>query len=154
MGAVCRHLPAPDPPNVKSLGFLDEADKIRQLRTCTVALNPLFSGAGTNLKMLDYMAAGAPIVASPVGARGLDLEHGIDTYIIDTGAFTPTIRSVLADRAASRIVGATAQRKAFTRYIWQHIAEGARGSGRIPDFRCQLAVHDRRLSDDATRIRG
>ena len=74
-------------------------DKIRQLRTCTVAPNPLFSGAGTNLKMLDYMAAGAPIVASPVGARGLDLEHGIDTYIIDTGAFTPTIRSVLAGSA-------------------------------------------------------
>jgi hypothetical protein len=35
----------------------------------------------------------------------LHLKHGIDTYIVDTGAFTPTIRSVLADRAAKRIVG-------------------------------------------------
>src|SRR5262249_9522628 len=53
MGAVCERLPATLPRNVTPLGFVDDAEKDRQIAGCAVVLNPLFSGAGTNLKMLD-----------------------------------------------------------------------------------------------------
>ena len=33
-----------------------------------VALNPMQSGSGTNLKMLDYFAAGLPVVTTAIGA--------------------------------------------------------------------------------------
>lgn len=39
----------------------------------------MMTGSGTNLKMLDYMANGIPIISTEVGARGLDIPNG---YIV------------------------------------------------------------------------
>ena len=125
MGAVCGQLPKALPRNVKSLGFVAEADKRRQLEGCAAAMNPLFSGAGTNLKMLDYMAAGAPIASTPVGARGLALEHGVDVFISERRDYVETLRAVVRSPAA-RGVGTTARRKAFAEYTWAHVADRVR----------------------------
>jgi glycosyltransferase involved in cell wall biosynthesis len=128
MGTVCGHLPDMLPRNVKSLGFVEEPEKRRQLEHCGAALNPLFSGAGTNLKMLDYMAAGAPIVSTLVGARGLAMEHGVDAFIVTGDRYSETLRAVLHDRSSALRVGATARRRAFAKYTWEHIAEQARSA--------------------------
>src|SRR5450755_4775991 len=116
IGSVCTHLPSTLPRNVKSLGFVEEPEKRRQLGHCRAALNPLFSGAGTNLKMFDYMAAGAPIVSTPIGARGLATENGVDAYIATSQHFGETLRMVLGDRPSATRVGATAKRRAFSQY--------------------------------------
>jgi glycosyltransferase involved in cell wall biosynthesis len=128
IGAVCGHLPETLPRNVKSLGFVEEFEKRRQVEHCHAALNPLFSGAGTNLKMLDYMAGGAPIVSTPVGARGLAMEHGVDAFIATGDRYSETLRAVLRDRSSALRVGATAKRRAFAKYTWKHIAEHARSA--------------------------
>ena len=39
-------------------------------------LNPMVSGSGTNLKMLEYAAAGLPIVSTFFGGRGGILQEG------------------------------------------------------------------------------
>ncbi len=39
----------------------------------SVAVNPMVSGSGTNLKIVEYLAAGVPVVSTPFGMRGLDL---------------------------------------------------------------------------------
>ena len=38
----------------------------------TVGLNPALSGAGTNLKVLNYLAHGVPVVTTPFGMRGYE----------------------------------------------------------------------------------
>jgi glycosyltransferase involved in cell wall biosynthesis len=47
-----------------------------------LALNPVTSGAGTNIKMLEYMAAGLPIITTVVGSRGLNLTNDEDAIIV------------------------------------------------------------------------
>ncbi|MFN7173813.1 MAG: MlaD family protein, partial [Thermaurantiacus tibetensis] len=44
-----------------------EEEKLALLRGADVALNPISSGSGTNLKMLEYFAAGLPVLSTPHG---------------------------------------------------------------------------------------
>ena len=46
------------------------------LSIADIAINPMLNGSGTNLKMLDYMANGIPVISTKVGARGLDIPDG------------------------------------------------------------------------------
>jgi len=126
VGSVCGKLQGPLPANVKSLGFVDESEKRRLLAGCRAALNPLLSGAGTNLKMLDYMAAAAPIVSTPVGARGLGLRHGVDAFVANDDQYVETLRLVLRDTVLASRVGAQARQRAFAEFTWERIAEQAR----------------------------
>lgn len=61
------------PDNVGFTGIIDDAEKELYLSVADLAINPMASGSGTNLKMLDYMAAGIPVLSTLVGARGLRL---------------------------------------------------------------------------------
>ena len=57
--------------NVRVTGRFSDEEKLQLLQAADVALNPMFSGSGTNIKMFDFMAAGLPIVATATGARGI-----------------------------------------------------------------------------------
>ena len=59
------------PENVALLGLVSEEEKARIFSAVDIALNPMLSGSGTNLKMFDYMAAGIPVVTTAFGARGI-----------------------------------------------------------------------------------
>src|SRR5262249_23608295 len=59
--------------NVRWLGVVEAARRLSFYHAADIALNPMFSGSGTNLKMLDYFAAGLPVISTPAGARGLEL---------------------------------------------------------------------------------
>ena len=61
------------PDNVGFAGVSDDYEKELYLSIADLAINPMESGSGTNLKMLDYMASGVPVLSTPVGARGLKL---------------------------------------------------------------------------------
>jgi glycosyltransferase involved in cell wall biosynthesis len=58
-------------PNVRITGQIPEADKLLLLQASDIALNPMMSGSGTNIKMFDFMAMGLPVVSTSVGARGI-----------------------------------------------------------------------------------
>ena len=60
------------------LGFVSDDTKQSVLQSSDFALNLMFTGAGTNLKLFDYMAAGCLIVANAFGARGC---VGSDWYV-------------------------------------------------------------------------
>ena len=53
-------------------GFVDEPLKEMLLSISDFALNLVFAGAGTNLKLYDYMGAGIPVIANKFGQRGVD----------------------------------------------------------------------------------
>ena len=62
------------PANVVLVGQLNEADKNAVLSCARVAVNPVVSGSGSNLKMAEYAVAGLPVLSTEFGCRGLDLE--------------------------------------------------------------------------------
>ncbi len=59
------------PDNVGFTGLVEDDEKFFYLSFADLALNPIISGSGTNLKILDYMAAGIPLLSSYFGARGV-----------------------------------------------------------------------------------
>jgi glycosyltransferase involved in cell wall biosynthesis len=61
----------PVPFQERWLGFIDEELKVLLLSSADFALQLMYSGAGTNLKLFDYMAARVLIVGNSFGTRGL-----------------------------------------------------------------------------------
>ena len=96
MGSVCSH---PDflsvPGNVRLLGMVDEGVRRQVLGTATLALNPMLSGSGTNLKMLDYTASGLNVISTEFGLRGLNFAHSQDLIIADIDGFSHKIGEFL-----------------------------------------------------------
>ena len=60
------------PDNVQLIAVFAESLLWPLLAGADVALNPMRSGGGSNLKLFDYLAVGTPIVSTNTGARGLD----------------------------------------------------------------------------------
>jgi glycosyltransferase involved in cell wall biosynthesis len=52
-------------------------------RDALAAVVPLRTGGGTRLKILEAMAAGVPVISTPLGAEGLSVEPGRDILIAD-----------------------------------------------------------------------
>lgn len=109
-----RHLPIP--PNVFLLGVVADAVKTSLLATADVALAPLSSGSGTNLKVVEYLAAGVPVVSTAVGLRGLT----VGVASAELTDFVPAIRQVLADGAGPSRTARTAL-DVQLRYDWRVI---------------------------------
>ena len=65
------------PKNITFTGVVDNRTKERYLRVADIALNPMLTGSGTNLKMMDYLASGVATISTPIGARGLDISKGL-----------------------------------------------------------------------------
>jgi len=59
------------PENVTMFGTVSDSEKMGIYKLSDFAINPMFSGAGTNIKMIEYMATGLPIISTEFGARGL-----------------------------------------------------------------------------------
>lgn len=59
------------PANVHFLGELLEQEKNILLKAADIAINPITSGAGTNLKVIEFIASCIPTVSTPFGLRGL-----------------------------------------------------------------------------------
>lgn len=84
------------PTNVHLLGPLTEDVKNILLRAADVGLNPMTSGAGTNLKVVEYLAAGLETVSTPFGLRGLEPDVAAYAHAASLEEFPSAIRGVLA----------------------------------------------------------
>ncbi|MGO9094324.1 MAG: glycosyltransferase family 4 protein [Bryobacteraceae bacterium] len=113
------------PANVKSLGVVDDQTKNQILSWVDLAINPMQSGSGTNLKMLDYMAAGVPLLSTPFGARGLDLENRVQARLAPLIEFPRVIEEMRGqDDEVTATMVETARGYAATRFSWDVIGRG------------------------------
>lgn len=58
------------------------------------ALNPMFSGAGTNVKVCEFMAARLPLVTTLFGARGYEIEDGSTGFLFERDGLEATLARV------------------------------------------------------------
>lgn len=109
--------------NVVMVGQISDEEKLELYRFADVALNPMQSGSGTNIKMLDYMAACLPVISTPTGARGLDIENDTHAVICDLPDFQAKIRMILEDdQIRSRLIF-NGRHLIRDKYDWERIAE-------------------------------
>lgn len=109
--------------NVGLAYMVSDDEKIELSRCADIALNPMLSGSGTNLKMLDYMAAGLPVITTPVGARGLDLENGRHAIICEIDEFPAKIREIMADKALYDRLSSEGRKLVEDHYDWGIISQ-------------------------------
>ena len=123
IGSLCgaftnRRLPG----NVELVGIVTEQEKYHIFSQADVALNPALNGSGTNLKMLEYMAAGIPVVTTKLGARGISEDSG-NYFIISECAKMPiAIQNLLDYPQLAADLSQRAYNLAKCRFDWEQIA--------------------------------
>ena len=53
------------------------------VKACDVCVAPIFTGSGIRIKILEYMAAGKPVVSTKKGAEGINVKDGENILVAD-----------------------------------------------------------------------
>jgi glycosyltransferase involved in cell wall biosynthesis len=81
-------------------------------------------GGGTRLKIVEAMAMGKAIVATKLGAEGIDAVPGRHLLIEDHPThFANAVNRLLAEPALTARIGQSARQLAVERYAWSSAAE-------------------------------
>ncbi len=108
--------------NVCVTGYQSEEDKFAYVTAADLAINPMFSGSGTNIKMFDYMAAGLPIVSTPIGVRGIASGPETAFEVCPESEFAQRIQHIVQDRENASALGQAARHLAEQKYSWERIS--------------------------------
>lgn len=106
----------PVPANVVLHGLVDDERFSNLLAAADVALNPNLTGGGTQIKMLDYFAAGLPVVSTANGIRGLDVRHNEHLFVAEQSGFREALETLERDPELAESVGAAAREFVTQRY--------------------------------------
>jgi glycosyltransferase involved in cell wall biosynthesis len=109
--------------NIDFRGKVDDASAF--VNEMAVMIAPLFAGGGMRMKVLEAMALGKPIVATALGAGGLDVAHGRDILIADdAAAFADAVALLLRDCETALRIGEAARETVRVRYDNDVLATG------------------------------
>jgi glycosyltransferase involved in cell wall biosynthesis len=120
-------------PSVEFLGYVD--DLWATLRTGRAFLAPIVSGTGVKTKVLEGLAAGLPVIATPAGVEGIPVTASTDCFVATSGAeFAAHVRTVAADPGLAATVGLAGRElvrvhysRAFGRPLWERALAGVQG---------------------------
>ncbi|MGF6992026.1 glycosyltransferase family 4 protein [Paraburkholderia sp. GAS32] len=73
-----------DSPHIVLHGFVSDYSQI--VEKCSAALLPIVEGTGVKTKVLDAMSLGMPVLTTPLGAEGLNVQHMSHLVIAHTAA--------------------------------------------------------------------
>jgi glycosyltransferase involved in cell wall biosynthesis len=93
------------------------------IRAATVAVAPSFCGNGLQLKILEAMAIGTPVVATTKAVGDAPLIHGSHLLIADTpDAFAGHVVNLLSDRELAMELRRSARTKVEETFTWERSA--------------------------------
>ena len=85
------------------------------LERAWVAVNPAVSGSGVNIKLVEYLATGVPVVSTTLGASGIGLDPGVHIEMADDPAgFARCVVHSLVDRDHAERLGRSGRAYAET----------------------------------------
>ena len=110
--------------NVRLTGQLNEKEKFHWLHASDIAINPMMSGSGTNIKMFDFMAVPLSVVSTMVGARGIETGGRQIMLIAEPTAqgFASAIEQLLDDETR-RSIEQESRSCVEDGYAWERISE-------------------------------
>ncbi|HKD84625.1 MAG TPA: glycosyltransferase [Terriglobales bacterium] len=116
--------PAAVPENARLLGVIAENELASVFAASDFGLNPVEVGSGTNLKLVQYMAAGLAIVSTETGVRGIE---GADEFcaVADRGGFADALKRLRQDEALRTRCARLARRQAEDNYDWRRALDRA-----------------------------
>lgn len=107
--------------NVIFTGYVDDISPY--FKVADIAINPMISGSGTNLKMLDYLASGIPVISTAFGARGLEVEDQENVLISNIEEFPKWINNLLENDKLCNKLKINGRKLVEEKYDWKKIAE-------------------------------
>jgi glycosyltransferase involved in cell wall biosynthesis/2-polyprenyl-3-methyl-5-hydroxy-6-metoxy-1,4-benzoquinol methylase len=108
--------------NVKITGFVNEDEKIAFLSAADIAINPMLSGSGTNIKMFDFMAAGLPIITTPTGSRGITDDNFAGIILSDETRYAESLRNLIGNSEEIVRLGHANRAEVERNYSWEKIS--------------------------------
>jgi hypothetical protein len=102
------------------------------LERCGIFAAPLRAGSGTKFKLLQAMLAGRALVTTPVGASGLEIEHGRHGLVCEYADFASAVAQLLRDPALRERLAAEAHRHVTTRFGQARLDDAVRRSLGVP----------------------
>lgn len=102
-GGVGKHLPAVivHSEDVRVLGFVE--DLADAYRMADIVVNPVRSGTGLNIKSIEALGYGKPLLTTPSGARGIESGMGAAFLCADTpAAFVDCVRKIWSEEDGAR----------------------------------------------------
>ena len=110
--------------DVQLTGYVDSLEPY--YASATVIIAPILSGAGVKFKTGDAMLRGVPVVATSIGAEGIDAHHLLGAVVDDPTAFAKAVVSelVTTDEARTTAAEAWADSVYGTSAFQARIAEG------------------------------
>jgi glycosyltransferase involved in cell wall biosynthesis len=91
-------------------------------KTASVLVTPIMSPGGTRLKVLEAMASDLPVVSTPVGVAGLNIEKGKHALVSSSvNDLADMAVKVLKDQKLSKNLAAEGKRFVADNFDWQSI---------------------------------
>lgn len=100
LGSVCSALQNA-PGNVKLWGVVDEITKSAVMQSCSLAINPMMSGSGSNVKLADYIGNGLFVVTTVFGQRGYPGSVNAHLDVVSLEKFPEAVESALRNSECS-----------------------------------------------------
>jgi glycosyltransferase involved in cell wall biosynthesis len=121
--------PAPAVRALTSIAGIEVTGTVPDLRPyyhqAAAAIVPLRTGGGTRLKILEALAAGVPVVSTPIGAEGLSLTPGEHILLAESPASWHTsLERILTEPDYARALAVAGRDVAARLYDWNVIGAG------------------------------
>jgi polysaccharide biosynthesis protein PslH len=123
-------------PGVEVTGYVERVEA--ELRRATLAVAPMRAGTGLQFKILEAMACGAPVVATPLALAGIEAVDGVHALAADgPRALADAIVRVCSQPELAQGLARAGRRLVESRYTWgaavesfdQIYADALRGPG-------------------------
>ena len=111
------------PDNILLFGKIDAEYKDFLLFSTDIALNPMVQGAGSNLKLAEYFAFKIPTITTNCGARGYDVENGIQAIICERSKFKENIEMIIRNVDLANTLREEAYQYVIRNLEWSTLGE-------------------------------
>lgn len=109
--------------NVKLLGKVNKIEKDTLFRSSDVSINPMFAGAGTNLKTLEYLSMGIPMVSTNVGVRGIDIIDNEHFILATKESFSERLNDLILNDDLKNTLSMKSKKYINKNFDWKNIAK-------------------------------
>jgi glycosyltransferase involved in cell wall biosynthesis len=106
--------------NVRILGYVPNIEEF--IMASDLCIVPIRRGSGTRLKLMEYLAAGKPIVSTIIGAEGLPIRSGVQAILCEdvNSDFIDAMRNILENVVLSQELSVEAKKLA-EKLTWKDV---------------------------------
>ena len=111
------------PSNIRRHGIVNDDIKHSLFQLSDVALNPITEGSGSNVKVLEYMAHGIPVLSTKFGMRGISAESGQEFIESSQESFVGALGDAIKSPERLRAVGGAGKDLVESLHDWKKILQ-------------------------------